>query len=160
MNTFLMFYSLLWESIEEDYIERLEKITKKLFNRKKILCYLITAPRCRYSPNERWFMLNIVLSPLVNVKNIGHELFHLHFHEHFFNDISIKLGPEKTHILKEALTVLLNLEFRDLWYSEDRGYASHQELRNFIKNIWEKEKDFDVILELCVKYLLIEKEVK
>ena len=60
---------------------------------------------------------------------------------------------EWEQVLKEALTVLLNLEFKDLWFIEDEGYKKHKELREFIAQEWKKEKDFEKLLKKCVKYL-------
>jgi len=51
------------------------------------------------------------------------------------------------------LTILLNLEFKDLWFVEDRGYDVHKELRNFISDEWKKEKDFEKLLDKCILYL-------
>ena len=62
-------------------------------------------------------------------------------------------GKEKTADLKEALTVLLNLEFRNLWVVEDAGYEVHKELRNFITNKWNEEKDFDILIQKCITHL-------
>src|SRR3989338_5251628 len=38
---------------------------------------------------------------------IGHELFHIHFHIYFWDEIEKEIGYSKTDDLKEALTVLL-----------------------------------------------------
>jgi len=151
----------LWESIEKEYIERMENITKRKFNNSKIICYLIISQKCRYNPNDRSFMLNIFDNPFSKMLGIGHELFHLHFHEHFFDNVENILGNKITHDLKEALTVLLNLEFNDLWFLRDAGYPQHQELRKFITETWLKEKDFEKLMDKCIKYLLFnQKEVQ
>ncbi len=78
---------------------------------------------------------------------------HLYFHKFYWDSVEKKLGKEKTSDLKEALTVLLNLEFKDLWFVEDKGYESHKELRNFIMEKWKEEKDFEKLLEKCVEYI-------
>ena len=73
----------------------------------------------------------------------GHEIMHLHFHNTHWSEIEEKIGKEKTFDLKEALTVLLNIEFKDLWFYMDSGYSLHKELRDFISKIWKEKKDFD-----------------
>ena len=78
---------------------------------------------------------------------------HLYFHKFYWNKIETEIGKEKTGDLKEALTILLNLEFKDLWFVEDLGYESHKELRNFIMEKWKEEKDFETLLDKCVEYL-------
>ena len=67
--------------------------------------------------------------------------------------IAKKEDSFETEDLKEALTILLNLEFNDLWFIKEIGYESHEKLREFIKNQWMKNKNFDVLLNKCVVYL-------
>ena len=74
-------------------------------------------------------------------------------HKIYWDKIESQIGKDKTGDLKEALTVLLNLEFKDLWFVEDKGYESHKELRDFILEEWKKEKDFEKLLEKCIKFL-------
>ena len=59
---------------------------------------------------------------------------HFHFFEHYWDGIEKQIGINKTDDLKESLTVLLNLEFKDLWFKFDQGYPNHQELRKFISD--------------------------
>jgi hypothetical protein len=87
------------------------------------------------------------------LNTMGHELLHFHFFEHYWNKIEKQIGNNKTDDLKEALTVLLNLEFKDLWFKYDQGYSNHQELRKFISQQWKKKKDFNLLLKKCVEYL-------
>ena len=142
-----------WGLIEEKYFKRLEKITGKLFKSKKIKAYLTTAPKCPYDTKNNWFMVNYFSSIPNMLKTTGHELMHFHFHQNYWDKIETHVGREKTGDLKESLTVLLNLEFNDLWFVGDRGYDSHQELRGFIEKQWKKKKDFDVLLDKCVDYI-------
>jgi hypothetical protein len=83
----------------------------------------------------------------------GHELLHIQFHNTYWGEIEKQIGKEKTADLKEALTVLLNIEFKDLWFIEDLGYDSHKELREFIAQEWGKKRDFDNLLSKSVMYL-------
>ena len=98
-------------------------------------------------------MINF-FSPIPHsLRTIGHEIMHFQFYKYFFNKIEKEIGKEKTEDLKEALTVLLNLEFRNLWLVEDKGYPKHKKLREFIEKEWKKEPDFKILLEKCVEYL-------
>ena len=63
---------------------------------------------------------------------------HLYFHKFYWDDVEEQIGKEKTGNLKESLTILLNLEFKDLWFDTDYGYKEHKELRNFIEKQWRK----------------------
>ncbi len=63
-----------------------------------------------------------------------------------------KLGAEKYNELKEALTVLLNVECRDLLPSGiiDRGYPQHQELRQRILELWSKDRNMDNLWQVLM----------
>ena len=72
-----------------------------------------------------------------------HELWHFYtWYSLGINQVE-KLGKEKYNDLKEALTVLLNVEFRDLLPEGiiDAGYPQHKELRDKILKFWEKDRN-------------------
>lgn len=157
-NDYAVFLDKSWKKIEKKYFEKLKNITGKELKVKKINAHITIAPRCPYDPEDKSFMVNLFASPPINLMTAGHEIMHLHFHENYFEEVEKQLGNKKTHDLKEALTVLLNIEFNDLWSVIDNGYESHKELRNFIAEEWKKEKDFDKLLTKCIEY--IKKDVK
>jgi hypothetical protein len=98
-------------------------------------------------------MFNSIFSCMLTT---GHELFHLHIHDHFFDELKTRIGEEKAHDIKEAITTsILNLEFRDLWLVEDGGYEKHRWLRKFIEQEWKNNKNFPLLLDKCCK--LVEK---
>lgn len=142
-----------WNEIEKVYIERLEKITKRKICSNSITGYITTISRCPYDPKERSFMVSCFGNLFDAMRTTGHEIFHLQFHEYFWNKVEKEVGKEKTHYIKEALTVLLNIEFLDLWFLKDKGYEIHKELRNFIEEEWKKEKDFDRLIDKCIDFV-------
>ena len=147
-----------WNEIAPKYFKRLKKITKQPLSISPIKVYITTASRCPYNFTEKYFFINYFSSISESLKTIGHELLHFHFHEYDFESVAEKIGKERTHDLREALTVLLNLEFRDLWFVEDKGYEPHKELRAFIAERWNIYKSYQQLLEECVKK--IREEVK
>ncbi|MBU3907366.1 MAG: hypothetical protein KKA64_03895, partial [Nanoarchaeota archaeon] len=99
-------------------------------------------------------MVSLFNNILSDIATSAHEIMHIQFHNTYWNDVEKEIGEEKTAHLKEALTVLLNVEFsRDFWFVDDRGYPMHQELRKFIEKEWKKEKDFGILLKKCIEYL-------
>lgn len=144
-----------WNKINNEFFERLEKITKKSLSFNKITAYLTTQARCPYDPEEPSFMVSMFASIPHALKTCAHELMHIHFHKFYWKNIEEKIGKEKTADLKEALTVLLNLEFRDLWILKDKGKDNEeqQKLRTFIEKQWKKEPDFHILLDKCGNYL-------
>ena len=141
-----------WEKIEDEFFKRMNKIMKKEFE-DNVIGYLTTLGICPYDPDEPSFMFSLFYPLPMQLSICGHEIMHLYFHKFYWNDVEKKIGKEKTGDLKEALTVLLNVEFRDLWFTRDRGYDSHKDLRKFILDEWNKEKDFEKLLDKCVAYL-------
>lgn len=141
-----------WEEMEDSFFKRMDKLMKKVF-REKIIAYLTTAGICPYDPDEPSFMFSLFYSLPKNLQTCGHEIMHLYFHKFYWEKVEKQIGKEKTADLKESLTVLLNLEFKDLWFVEDTGYEQHRELRKFIVKEWKKEKDFEKLLEKCINYL-------
>ncbi len=142
-----------WDKINDEFFKRLEKITKRKFKFEKVNAYITTVIRCPYNYEEPSFMISFFRDLLSALSICGHELFHIQFHNTYWDDVEKQIGKEKTADLKEALTVLLNLEFKDLWFVEDRGYDPHKKLRNFIAEEWKNENDFERLLERCVEYL-------
>ncbi|MBR9705733.1 hypothetical protein GOV14_01740 [Candidatus Pacearchaeota archaeon] len=144
-----------WKLVEDKYVKRLEQVTKKPLTFDQIAGYITTTYRCPYYPDEKnpSFMVSTKISLQGNQVIAGHEIMHIHFHKHHWDGIEEKLGCDKTGDLKEALTVLLNLEFKDILFGHDRGYDCHQELRKYLAQEWEKNKDFDVLLEKGTEYL-------
>jgi len=143
-----------WDKINSKFFNRLEKVMKKPIKAKEITVYITTVTRCPYGYKEKpWFMVSFFNNNLNALVTCGHEIMHIQFHKTYWDKIENKVGNEKIADLKEALTVLLNIEFRDLWFVEDKGYDPHKELRKFIEDEWKKEKDFDILMNKCVIYL-------
>jgi len=145
-----------WAIVEKEYFKRLEKITKKKFPFKGVNAYLTTASRCPYNSDSKdpSFYFNFFGSIISEPHTAGHELMHIHLHNsEWWLNVEKELGNKKTHDLKEAMTELLNLEFRDLWIIDDLGYPNHQELRKFINKEWKKKKDFNLLTDKCIKWI-------
>ncbi len=141
-----------WRKIEEKFFRRMDNLMKDKFD-KNITAYLTTLSICPYDAKEPSFMFSLFYSLPIALETCGHEIMHLYFHKFYWKKVEKEIGEEKTSELKEALTVLLNLEFKDLWFVEDRGYEEHKKLREFISQEWKKDKDFEKLLEKCVNHL-------
>ena len=145
-----------WKKIEKKYFIKLEELTKKKIPFKTVYGYLTSVSRCPYNYDKRNpnFYVQIFSNIPNNLEIAGHELMHIQLHNtNWWKKVKKQIGQEKTHDLKEALTVLLNLRFRDLWIVEDRGYPNHTQLREFIKEEWRKEKDFEKLTDNCIKWI-------
>lgn len=154
INLFLITVKKAWSKINKEYFKRLGIITNKRSPSEKFKGTLIQLDTCGYDLKNYSFQFSIRTPISYVLLNTAHEIFHIYFHEYYFKEISKEIGEKRTSDLKEALTVLLNLEFSDLWFPfEDKGYEFHSELRKFIKKTWEKEKNFESLISKCVEHL-------
>ena len=137
-----------WKAVNGQYFSRLELITKNPFFTDRVQVNPTTIGRCPYYTHDNSLMICVgANNPKVI---IAHELMHLQFHYYFEDDLRKIISEEDFGHIKEALTVLLNIEFRDLLDSEDYGYPNHKRLRKFIADNWKKTKDLDLVLERCI----------
>ena len=137
-----------WNSIENKYNRKAEEIFG-ISLIKDIDVYITINTRCPYSVEENWFFVSVCSNTLR--KTVMHELWHFYTWYKFGNEWEQKLGKQKYNDIKESLTVLLNVEFKDLLNNiQDNGYPQHKELRDNILNIWNKEKDINSLWEELV----------
>ena len=137
-----------WEKINNIYFQRLENLTQKSFSQEKVDAYISTVGRSAYNLDENCFTVSMHRQLLHALRTCGHELLHMHIEKNFSDYIIKELkNYQKFDFLNESLTVLLNQEFKDLWFMEDKGYSSHKYLRNFIEQEWKKEKNNENSLE-------------
>lgn len=141
----------IWGKIEKEYFRRLAKITQKPIFWNNFGCYLTTGRMCPYNTKEKWFMIS-KLHPLgANIITICHEIFHLQF-LHYYEKYCLQfLSQQQKEDLKESITFILNTDFGDLLVGYDNGYPNHQELREKLKLVWSKEKDFKKFLDKAIK---------
>lgn len=147
-----------WDKINNAYFQRLENLTEKPFSQQQVNAYISTVGRSAYNLDENYFTVSMHRQLLHALRTCGHELLHIHVEKNFSDSLIKELkNYQKFDFLNESLTVLLNHEFKDLWFMEDKGYSSHKHLRNFIEQEWKKEKGkenaFGELLNSCVSKL-------
>jgi hypothetical protein len=149
-------FSNAWKGIEQEYFNRLERMMKSPFCVNKINAYLTTAGRCPYEFNRNHpsFFVGFFWGIPAILETAGHELMHIQFHNSkYWNICKKEIGEKKTWELKEALTALLDLEFKDLWIMDDGGYLNHKKLREYITKEWKMKKDFDILIDKSIKWI-------
>ncbi len=132
----------------EDISDEFQNIAEKVFGvslLEDITVYLTINNRCPYSLKENLFF--VCLSNNSALQTVMHELWHFYTWYKFGADEQERIGPEKYNDIKEALTVLLNIECNHLLPEgiEDTGYPQHQELRNQILELWKENPHIDFI---------------
>ncbi|MDO8571195.1 MAG: hypothetical protein Q7R79_00760, partial [bacterium] len=135
-----------WDSISDEF----EKRAKRVFGvsiTDTITAYLTITGRFPYRIDEKYFYVS---AKNTNANTVSmHELWHFYTWQKFSQEAESKIGAEKYNDIKEALTVLLNIECADLMNGEvDKGYPQHQELRNKITIVWNQTKNIDEVWNL------------
>lgn len=135
-------YQKDWDAVSEEYIKRAEAIFGVPLP-EDIAAYMTINSRCPYSLEENYFFVSLPTYPYIARKTVMHELWHFYTWYAFGIEQEEILGKQKYNDLKEALTVLLNIECKDLLPEDitDKGYSQHAELREKIVEIWNNKKN-------------------
>jgi hypothetical protein len=142
-----------WQSLETEYIQKLELLTGKSFKLNGITACATLARRCPYNYKKRWFMFYLLAHPLQVNKICAHEIMHMHILNEFSEELE-KLNSKDEFALLEALTVLLNqIKLSDTILAPDKGYEQHKALRSKVTELWLEKKDFDVVLKDTIKVI-------
>lgn len=141
----------MWDLIENKYFGKIEKIHKRKFPFRKIMGVLSTAPMIYgydFTKKNPWFACPYD-SPIRAVNVAMHEMMHTFFQKYFWEEYKnkFKLNNKQIWDVKEALTVLLNLEFKDIKTLPDKCKPGHEKLRAKIEEDWLKYKDIEKVLE-------------
>ncbi len=133
-----------WSAIADEYYIRAERVFGKTLPH-DVTAYLTVNTRCPYSIENHYFFVSMLNTSAR--KTIVHELWHFYTWQRFGSDYETRLGKQKYNDIKEALTVLLNIECTDLLPEgvTDTGYPQHKELREKIVTIWEDTKDIEKV---------------
>ncbi|HVY67885.1 MAG TPA: hypothetical protein VHA30_03250 [Patescibacteria group bacterium] len=129
-----------WAGIAAEYQKRAEAIFGVSLPA-DITAYLTINGRCPYNIEHNYFYVS--MRPLSAGKIAMHELWHFYTWYGLGAEQEEKLGRQKYNDLKEAFTVLLNAECRDLFPAgaEDGGYPQHKALREKILLYWGKDRN-------------------
>lgn len=131
-----------WNSVSAEFQKRAEAIFGVTIP-SDITAYLTINIRSPYSISGNHFYVSVQAKDAI--KTIFHELWHFYTWYGLGEDQEEKIGKRTYNDLKEALTVLLNVECSDL-LSEggpDMGYPQHSELREKILEYWKKDKNIN-----------------
>ena len=139
-------YQKDWETIAGEYHKRAEAVFGTSLPN-DVRAYLTINNRCPYSIQDNMFFVSV--SSSTQKETAMHELWHFYTWYGLGTDQEERLGKPKYNDLKEALTVLLNVECKDLMIEgkTDNGYPQQGEIREQILSFWRKEKDIRKLWE-------------
>lgn len=140
IDEYIAKYQVDWDTVADRY----QKVAEKVFDislTEDVTAYLTINKRCPYNVKQNFFFVSVPFAE--QRKTVMHELWHFYTWYKLGTIWEEKIGRQKYNELKEALTVLLNVECGELLPDgvRDLGYPQHQELRNKILKIWSEDKD-------------------
>lgn len=125
-----------WRNLEASFIKRSDTLFGIRSDFWPLVGYLSTNSRCTYQIKKSEFFVYMLADNWA--ANIMHELFHFYTWYAFHWRLD-KYGVDEGayNDFKEALTVLLNVEFKDIMSdATDFGYPQHAKLRENIRVLW------------------------
>lgn len=149
VQEFINEYEKDWSTIEDKF----KKIAEEIFGvvlQKDITVYLTINNRCPYDLAHNNFFVSMSNQSSTRMMTVMHELWHFYTWYAFGITEEEKMGKQRYNDIKEALTVLLNIECKDLLPEgvEDKGYPQHAQLREKIAELWLEHKDLKKVVEI------------
>jgi hypothetical protein len=136
-----------WGAVEDVFIQKCEKMFGVSYPIETITSYFTINNRCTYNIKGGYFFLNVQSNYIPFV--IMHELLHFYTWKAFGEDMLANgYDSLKYNAIKESLTVLLNIEFKDLMSDRiDNGYPQHKEMRDEISELYTQNCSLKEIVE-------------
>ena len=141
----------IFDEKKEKIFSIMEKVTGKKIYRKNFYCYFTTFPRGPYNLKKGSVGLPVIWGRKTFINVFVHELLHFQTIYYFKTEIVEKVSDKDFENFKEALTVILNVEFKELLTQHDRGYKIHRKLREKLLHYWSKERNFSKLIDYGVK---------
>lgn len=147
----LKFISTEWKKREKAYQKRLAEYFGVTIGF-DATAYLTTLSIAPYNVGQKLFYVIMPSNTARQMNNIAHEYMHLVFRENF-DEFMTQCGMDRQAILEinESLTVLIGLEFFDLFIVPDNNTKpSIQDLKEIVVKLWHEKKAFPEILEALI----------
>lgn len=136
---------------KEKIFERMEKVTGHPIYRNNFTCFITSFPRFPYNYEKGYIWISNRKPLDFQLQIFIHELLHFQYFAYFGEKIWKELGPKKHSEIKEAMTIILNDEFRDLILTKDEGYEEYKSLSLKLLKIWRKTKNMDKFINEAIK---------
>ncbi len=141
-----------FDSIKDSLFSRMESVTGHPIYRSDFTLFITSFNRFPYNYDQGY----VWISDRGDIdKQVGifiHELLHFQYFAYFGERIWKELGPKLHGEIKEAMTVILNEEFKDITSVRDKGYLIHREMRDNLLKIWQKERNMERFIEQTIKF--------
>ncbi len=142
-----------WNTIEEKFFLHLTSRMQinSFDNTENLSGFFSTRYGSGYNSEKNWFAVSVHQGTFQNTKVAMHEIMHIFFHKNWWKFCEEQgLSEKNIWDVKESVTVLLNLWFKNQLIDLDFGYEEHTELRHNIKKWFLESRDFkDTLIQAC-----------
>lgn len=139
--------------ISEEMFSILERITELSIYRDNFTGFITTLGRAPYYTPSGYIWFIYGKDDAWQIRACMHELFHMQFEHYFKERLENQISKEKFAFLREAMTIILNEEAKNITSEIDKGYPAHQEFRTHLLTLWKQRKSFEEFIENAVNDL-------
>lgn len=133
--------------------ERMHKVTNRPIYRDTFICFLTSFPRFPYNYEKGYIWISNKRPLDFQISVFIHELLHFQYFAYFGEKVWDELGPDMHEGIKEAMTIILNEEFKDITPVSHEGYEIYRDLSKKLLEIWGKTENMDKFIEKTIKEL-------
>lgn len=133
--------------------QRMENLTKHPIYRDDFICFITSFPRFPYIYEKGYVWLSYKRPVDYQLQIFIHELLHFQYFVYYGERVWDALGKEKHATLKEAMTVILDDEFKDITPVHDEGYKEDEEIRKKLLEVWKETRDMDLFIDKAIGLL-------
>lgn len=143
-------------AVDPKKIEKpLENITGKKIPFKEVYVVVTTIDRCPYDFSGGGFFVYYAASLSWIYVTAMHECMHFIIHKNYWQKmLDAGLSDSQAHDIKEALTVLLDSDYKKLGGKAEGGYPNHQNIRKDIKKLANQSRSFDSVIKKTINLYL------
>ena len=125
-------FSTAWSPYKQTASQTFSKTFETNWDPGEVTAYLTLGQRCPYNFEGQYYFISATSRLLKPLATSLHELQHFYSHAILKPLFESDGVLEKFNDFKEALTVILNIQFTEALETEDKGYPQHKELREWI----------------------------
>lgn len=133
--------------------QRMKELTKRPIYRDDFTCFITSFPRFPYIYDKGYIWLSYKRPLDYQLQIFIHELLHFQYFAYYGERVWDALGKEKHATLKEAMTVILDDEFKDIISTPDEGYKEDEKVREKLLHIWRETRDMDLFIDKAIELL-------
>lgn len=139
----------------QNIFKTIEKIISKPIYTQEFYVSFTSIGLRPYEIDSNWFMVPATENFFEQLTDICHELLHLQV-AYYYKKYCLRNGLTEKQFsdLNEVLTFLLNdLLFKKFNLLPDKGYPNQQKIREKLKKVWNKEKDFSNLIKEAISVI-------